>query len=273
VFNRRATLSIDDLQISNLDVKFTVNHDRANLGKADISVFNLDVKNRERLSKSGSADVELLVGYADTALMRIFKGGVSQITSFRDPPDWVTRFQLNDGAAAIQKARVAKSFPKEVSFQIVWDALAEVLEGAGVSTGKAKKKFKEAAIGKGGIQKLLSGSSFFGDAFSEIQKLAKRFNLEVGIRDQELEVVTSGGALQQYAVVLGPQSGLLTQPVKGVQGFIEARALIVPGLLPRRKIEFEGVGLSGTYIIEKAKYTGDTSGNDWYVDLQCKEGA
>jgi hypothetical protein len=91
------------------------------------------------------------------------------------------------------------------------------------------------------------------------------------VQSSVIQILPRRGSLPSRAVVLSPSSGLVGRPVVAADGKVTARAFIQPDLYPGRTVQFRTADLSGTYRIEKAKYTGDTFGTDWYVDLECEE--
>ena len=73
------------------------------------------------------------------------------------------------------------------------------------------------------------------------------------------------------AIVLSPETGLLSAPEKSSKGIVSANCLIVPDLLPGRKVQFRNTTVSGFFRIETAKYSGATFGQQWMASLECKE--
>jgi len=104
----------------------------------------------------------------------------------------------------------------------------------------------------------------------QLREMAKSANLDLSIQEGELLLTQVGQPLSTTAVVLSPTSGLIGSPQAGTKGEVKARALLLPGLKPKRQVEIKSELVSGMYVITKAKYTGDTSGNDWYADIICK---
>jgi hypothetical protein len=117
----------------------------------------------------------------------------------------------------------------------------------------------------------LSGGALQGSAWEVLKRQATSANLDVDIQGGKLVVTPRGRPLDTTAIVLSPSTGLVGSPQKGAKGTLKARALIVPGLLPKRKVDIRSSLISGLYQIGKVKYIGDTFGNDWYVDLECRE--
>lgn len=270
LFRRRAVLVIDDLRIENLDVKFKVSSsDDGSLGKAEVSVFNLNRPHRKELEGKKNVPVSLLAGYEDQELAQIFKGTMRQVFSERDPPDWITTLRSGDGDGSAQ-TRVNKSYGPGSTFETMWRDAAKALEADGLGLGNSLDFFKKGKF-KEGITELFKGGNLQGSAMKELRRLAKGAKLEIAIQDNELVVTETGKPLGATAVLLSPSTGLVGSPTRGAKGELKARSLIIPGLKPKRKVQIESALVSGLYVIQKTSYKGDTSANDWYAEIECRE--
>jgi hypothetical protein len=269
LLGRRAVVEIGDVTVDGLDVRFTVEHTKKGFGKAEIVILNLGSENRKAIELTKELPVSLLAGYQQTALSLLFKGIVRESFSVRTPPDWATTLRNGDGDKA-RKVRINRSYKPKTPKTLVWKDLVESLKAIGVGAGNAIEKFQQGDF-KDGISEMLHGGAIQGSTLKEIRLLARSANLDVVIQDQELVVTEIGQPLATTAVKLTPQTGLIGSPQKGVKGELRARALIVPGLKPKRTVQIESRAFSGLYVIANARYKGDTASNDWYVDLECNE--
>jgi hypothetical protein len=52
---------------------------------------------------------------------------------------------------------------------------------------------------------------------------------------------------------------------------LKVKTLIIPDLLPGRRIRVEARAIQGTYRAEKVSYKGELPTGDWYCELECKE--
>jgi hypothetical protein len=95
----------------------------------------------------------------------------------------------------------------------------------------------------------------------------------VDIQNGELVVVPFGEPLDAEAIVLSPSSGLVGSPERAADSdgamVLKARSLIVPGLLPRRKVRIKSGLVDALYVVRKVQYKGDTAAQDWYADMEC----
>jgi hypothetical protein len=269
LFKRRAIVEIDTLRIEGLDVQFTVRHENANFGKAEISIFNLNRTHRNQIAQQAAATTTLLVGYQNSALELLFRGTMREAFSHHDNTDWVTTLRTGDGDKA-PKARINKGYRPKTPKSLVWQDLVSALQEVGIGVGNAIDDFDLAEF-KDGLSELLRGGSFQGDAMTQIRKLARSANLDVQIQDQELVVTQIGTPLDAQAILLAPRSGLVGSPKKGAKGELLVKSLIIPGLRPKRLVKIESPTESGIFVIKSAKYKGDTSGQDWYAELECVE--
>lgn len=268
LFGRRCIVQVDTLRVEGLDVEFTVHLDAQNLGKAEIKIYNLNAEHRKQLESSKDVETELLVGYEDRPLDRLFLGTLRDVFSQHAEQDWITTLRSGDGDKA-QQVRINRSYTKGTNYTQLWDDAIKQLQDK-IKPGNAIKAFREGTFLEG-ITEVLSSETLQGDAMKEIRRLAKKAQLDVSIQDNELVVVPINTALETTAVVLGPNSGLIGSPQKAPKGQIKVKALIVPGLRPRRQVDIRSSSVRGVYVVQKAKYTGDTSGEDWYAELICKE--
>ena len=59
-------------------------------------------------------------------------------------------------------------------------------------------------------------------------------------------------------------------PQPGEDGLIAARSLLLPDLLPGRKVEIVSKEVDGFFQVQRSRFTGDTTGGDWYVDIEAE---
>lgn len=268
LFGRQCVVYVDTLRVEGLDVEFTVELDAANLGKAEIKIYNLNGTHRKRLEDSKSVDVELLAGYSGHALDRLFLGTLRDVFSEHVDTDWVTTLRSGDGDKA-GSVRINRSYTPGTSYSQMWKDVVGTFRDK-ISPGNALKAFGSGDF-LGGIEQALHGDVLQGDAMKELRRLATKAGLEFSIQDNEFVVVPIGQALATSAIVLSPNTGLIGSPKKAPKGELRVKALIVPGLRPRRQVDIRSEQAHGMYVVRKCKYTADTAGGDWYAELVCKE--
>ena len=77
----------------------------------------------------------------------------------------------------------------------------------------------------------------------------------------------AGFGLDERAIKLSPESGLVGTPQPAEKGELNVTALIQPGLVPGQRIVLESADYSGGYVIREAIFIGNTRGRDWYAHL------
>lgn len=271
LFGRTVRVDVNGLQIRNLDVRFTVDKtETPEPDKAEITVYNLNEPHRESLEQQDIMEVRLHVGYLTGTESQLFRGDTREAFSVHRTPDWVTTLRTGDGDKQVRSDRISKSYAPGTSFETAWKDATGALERAGVGIGNAIEKFKEGKFEEG-IKAFANGGNLNGSTFKELQRLGRLSNLDVSIQDKELLVTKVGQPLSTPPVILSRETGLIGSPHRGAKGELRLRALLVPGLDPRRKVEVRSRLINGVYAIQRGRYSGDTSSNDWYADLECLE--
>ena len=272
LFGRKVLVKIGSLEIDGLDVRFTVHKTaKAEPNKAEIVIFNLGKNNREALEREESPEVELSVGYEEGDVEGVlFRGDMQESFSEHAAPDWITTLRTGDGDKQIRETRINNSYPPGTSFETLWRDTVNALKNAGIGGGNALAAFRDAAF-KNNVKQFVHGGNASGLAYQEMQRLADAAGLEVHIEGKTLVVLKQGKPLEASHILLSPDSGLIGSPQRGTKGELKCRALLIPDLAPKQKVEIDSRLVTGLYTITKATYKGDTASNDWYADLECKE--
>lgn len=264
-----ATSSTDPSQIhSTLRVAFRAERNsQKEPSPAEITIWNLSKDSRAFL-ESIVAPVVLEAGYAGQAF-QIFSGDLIYAATQRQGVDWVTKLQIQDGARKYRSARINESLGPGTTLS---DAIQKAADALGLPLGNLTSHLspvrgKTTAFGKGVV---LSGK-----AEEQLDKLLKLAGYEWSIQDGQLQVLAPAETLPTEIVVLNSDSGLVGSPEsarddKTKKTFVKARSLLQPGLFPGRTVRLEGAAVSGDFKIERAIYTGDSWGQDWYVDIEAK---
>lgn len=278
LWGRKATVEVGPLIIDGLTVKFDVKLDDSNLGKAEIAVYNLNENHRKQIeqvvSYGAAMSVVLKAGYVGQEQNQLFKGKIREAASVKDPPDWVTTFRTGDGDG-VPQVRVNKSYVKGTPIEVmVMDAAKELQKSVGVGLGNLMTALAQGKT-KDGIKTLLSGGGALqGSAFKELENKLRAMGLDVVVQDQELLVTPIGEPLLAPVTRLTPTTGLIGSPQRAMvkeEAVLKVKALILPGLRPKRMIQVQSSLVSGLYVIRRVQYKGDTSSNDWYAEMECVE--
>lgn len=260
LFGRRWRVQVGELDVSSLDVAFTVKRSlRPRPGACELKVYNLDASHRAELTAARRPVVQLSAGYDPPPLL--FRGDARKVEIERDGADWVAKVTAGDGEHAIRTARAAVSFAGGTSLADVIRALARSM---GVGEGNVSAAAASAA------QQLPEGGVVRGPAAAELTRLCASAGLSWSVQDGVLQVLPVGRALSRVAVELAPDTGLVGSPERGKGSAVKARALLIPDLVPGRLVSLRSGVVSGAYRIEDVEYTGDTKGDDWYADLTLR---
>lgn len=260
LFGRRWRVQVGELDVSELDVTFTVKRTlRARPGTCELKVYNLDPSHRAELTAARRPVVQLSAGYDPPPLL--FRGDARKVVVSREGPDWVTTITAGDGEHAIRTARASTSFAPGTT-------LADAIRALGAAMGVGAGNVSTAAAAAS--QVLSEGGVVRGPAAAELTRLCASAGLSWSIQDGVLQVLPVGRALSRVAVELGPDSGLVESPERGKGSVVKAKALLIPDLVPGRLVVLRSDVIRGTFRVEEVEYTGDTKGDDWYAALTLR---
>ena len=268
LFGRKARLTVDILEIEDLDFAFNIERSLSKEpNTAEIKIFNLKEDNRNQLTfaKRGVQTI-LQAGYGGTMGV-IFVGNLKEVASVKEGVDWVTTVRSGDGQTAANQARFNKSYAAGTSAAKVVGELADAL---GINTSKAGRALREAVL-RDGTQQFVKGTVVKGSTYDELDRLLRSMGLEWSIQDNELQVMTSGAPLANTAIKLSPSTGLIGSPVVGSDKIVRVQALLQPDLMPGRKIEIESERVQGLYRIAKVVFSGSTepTAGNWYAEIEA----
>lgn len=255
------------LDLSNLDCVFRAKKTlKAEPNTCEVKIYNLARSTRAVLETPGKLILRLEAGYPG-AVSQIYLGEVRSAHTTREGPDVVTEITTGDSEKDLQSSRLNLSVGPRVPTSVALLAIA--------------RSFKN--VGLGNVQEIAgrlaaSGSAFFGagsamsgSSAQMLTDFCRSADLEWSIQDGVMQILQRGGALNDKAVYLSSETGLIGSPSVDHKGVVSATALLQPDLRPGRKVEFNSMSFKGGYRIEKCEYSGDTAGNDWQVKLSCRK--
>lgn len=270
LFQRRARLTVDGIQVEDLRLQFTVKKSaKKEPNTAEISVFNLAQATRGRLQARG-ARVVLEAGYPDT-LGTIFSGDARTIDHVRTGAEWVTKIQCGDGERAYQFRNAALSFSAGARRA---DVVAAVIDSLGLLPGNAAAQV--AANVTGSTSRFLNGYSGVGNSARQLDNLLRPVDLTWSIQDGEIQVLTATGTRREIAVVLDKDTGLIGSPEhgapdkKGKPSVLKCRSLLQAVIKPGSRVLIKSLNTNGHYRVETVTHSGDTAGGDWYSSLEAR---
>lgn len=262
------------------DLRVTFKIERGSLetpNAADIRVYNLSDQTASKVQKEFTR-VILQGGYRDNTGI-LFAGNVIQIRRGKEngTDTWLEIF-AGDGDRAYNFATVNTTL------------------SAGTSTTDEVRVCQQAFTAKGvegGFMPDLSGIKrrrgkvMYGMARKYLRDVAVNEGCSWSMQDDKLQIVKNDAYLPGEAVVLTAQTGLIGTPEQTNEG-IKVRCLINPRLRINGRIKLDNTSIQrgkrdiymgdlglarinndGFYRVLKMSVSGDTRGNDWYMDLIC----
>jgi len=252
--------------------------------EATIKVYNLNDENHQRI-KNEFDDVILNVGYRG-ALAVIFRGNITRVFKYKQQNDWITEIVCGDGDQDYKNAVMNETLEAGVDDSVLIDR----------AVGSFSKTTKGPVKGVA-ANKALRGRVVSGNTRDVLARVAKDSNASWSIQDGQLTFVPVQGVLDDEAVVVNAQTGMLSAPEQGDEG-ITVKTLLNPlyKIYGRIKLDNENIkgkkptkgkikntdtdvtevkqdknpvrkDPDGIYKIFKLKHKGDTNGSDWYSEL------
>lgn len=266
-----------DVRFTDLDVSFDV--EKSTLrepNKCGLTVYNLGPDHRAQLEQlntyrktgPGRIRVVLEAGYQDPGPSLIFRGDLRNALSTQDPDrTWVTKIEGEDGGRAVLWSRVNRSFPAGTRVDTVVRACAEAM---GVGVGNLDDVVQNLRLESGGAV-FTEGTVLSGRAPEELDGVLRSVGLTWSVQDGVLQLLQRGQALQSTAVRLSADTGLVGAPTRTPDGTVIARMLMLPDVYPGRQVWLDTDAVRGYFRVKKAKYTGDSAGDAWYIATECLE--
>ena len=234
---------------------------------AELSIWNLRESTRQTLQSKSRVRVKIEAGYKDQQLSSIFDGFVEDVATVREGPDNVTVVRTSDGGRRSRRARTNRSFGPGARVERVLRRLARDL---GVGQGNVRE-----AVANGSFEGLgrewAHGTVTSGSAAEELSRILESTGFDWSIQDGNLQILARQAAVQGTAVLLTPDTGLIEAPTVDPDGIVSAKTLLVPDIFPGRKLNIRSRELDGIYRAKKCDYSGDTSSNDWFIEIEAEE--
>jgi len=248
------------------DIEFTVVRNlKREPNTAKIRVYNLNPINRGKLELIKGAQVELKAGYGFSTGI-IFKGDC-EIKNSHEFPDWITTFYADDGGKCIQLDRVNLSLPAGTTVMTAITTLAAQMR---VGIGNAPAIASAGTLVGGAGQAFLNGIVMSGSAAKQMNRLCKSAGLEWSVQNDALQLTLKGVPLPTTAVLLNELSGMVGKPTITNEGILNVRSLLNKDIIPGGLISITSLQVTGLFRAEKCTYTGNSIGQEWYIDVEGK---
>jgi hypothetical protein len=238
-----------------------------------LQVWNLSRAQRAAIeemkpSKGKPTGVPVLIeaGYDETGTSQIFLGDLRTVFSAREGPDWITTVESGDGEKATATARINVALGRKTSPEV---ALRAIVKALGLKPGNlttALQKLKRSGV----AQLFTHGVTLSGSASYHMTNFCKSADLEWSIQDGAIQILDRGKTLAKTAVRLSSETGLVESPTVDHKGVLSCKMLMIPDVRPGSLLVLDSLTVKGNYRIEKAKWSGDTHGKDWTIEVEAK---
>ncbi len=240
--------------------------------KCTVKITNLTRRRRNALQQLEDPQIEVKAGYAGL-VDTLFVGDARDIWSYRDGVDNVTEIESEDGGTSYRTATIQQSFAENTSVSTVIGACAAAM---GVGLGNTAAVSANAELSDG-ARVYTNGTTVSGVAHRQLNRVCRSASLRWSVQNGVLQLRAQGRAAEVRAIRLTPGTGLLGSPTRGKRDertervSYGAKALLIPGLYPGRVARIESREVTANLMIKRGRYVGETTGPDWFVDLELQE--
>lgn len=290
-----------------LRVKFDIQKNvdnRATTNTASLKVYNLSQDTLDKLSqKELACQVVLKVGYGGE-LVEILVGDVLQIQTNQDGSEIETEFVIYEGFAALNAAKISKTYPENSTIK---DVITDISTNNDVpiKSISGDNSLKTLAYGFpafGTFKQILDEMCYANDLEWDIgngnltvkdkrgrtpdatKETAIVLNYEtglIGIPQTNYEKVSTSVdvPLQSNEDRITPLEKVnkkgnvvKAKTLKKIRFNVECKALLNPQCKPNVLVKIESLkapNLSGYYRVRTIKYSGDTRGGEWHMNIWC----
>ncbi len=278
IFRRRSEIIVgaagspDAIQLTNVDsnaqmrVVFNIEASlKPEPNASELMIYNLSPDSRKQLEETEDLVASISAGYIDNTF-KIFGGELRHVTTRRDNQDLITTVESGDKEKAYREARINKGYAPGTQTSTV---IRDLVKAMDVGEGNLADVILSLNLGDTG-KAFRTGTVMSGLASMQLSEFCDAVGIEWSIQDGNAVFVQNGKPIAISALKVSPSSGLIGVPSVDNDGILHARTFMLPDVAPGRVIDVEAEFVQGRYRIEKATYTGDTRGNEWYIDVQGK---
>lgn len=258
--------NVDGRAVPILRVEFAVEHTlKKEPNTASVTITNLREDTRALLSRRGIATV-VEAGYVGRRSV-IFEGTLDFGATERDGTDWISTFESTDGGAAMRAARINETFKAGID---VRDVIAKAADQLGVALGNVLEATANGNV-KGAIDAFKNGITMSGPAVPQFDRIMRSMGYDWSVQNGALQILEPGDVLDDGELILLKRgTGLVGSPQPGDDGAIVVRTLMLPSLIPGRRIKVESRLVDGFFRIERSSFSGDTRSTEFNVELECR---
>jgi hypothetical protein len=200
--------------------------------------------------------VELSAGYQ--SLVRTILTGNATGGSTYEAPDWATRLEIVDGEAALRQTTFQRSYPAGFSVNRI---ILDLVQSFGLPVGYVKPIITADVV--------TFGQTFNASNRKILDEFATRYKFKWSIQNGAINLFDRDLGILQPAVQLTPRTGLIGSPIRTDKG-INFRCLLIPLIVPGGKVRLDQNSVfTGELLVQKIKYSGDTHGAEWSMDVEA----
>jgi len=254
------------LEITDLRVQFAITKGTgSDPNTCEMVITNAAPDTRASLTKK-PLHVRIDAGYDDD-LKHLFRGDLRYGASSFQPPEWFTKLQIADGDRAYRHAKSSRSYKRGTT---VLTALKDVAATMGLALPA------NALVSADLKAQFASGEVIHGPSRDELTKLLAPYGYRWSIQDGKLVILKEAETRPDRALVVSQATGMIGSPEFGVPDksgktpALTVKMLLYPAITPGGKIEIQSRTINGVFKVEKVTHTGDTHGDDWFTEVECK---
>lgn len=244
------------LKINKLRIAFEVNktiNEKPN--PANIRIWNLNRDHINQLLSGEYKEIKLSVGYR--ALSEIYKGDITKVKILRDGTDFIMEIESGDGFEDYAKARTNTTIKAGATDKEIVKQLSKTMSKTKLGASEFPNK-----------RALTRSKVLHGDTRDYISRVAKNNNADWSIQNGELVFLPRDKVLDEQAVVLSQESGLINSPEQTDDG-LELKCLLNPFIKIGGLVNVKSMQeyFDGEYKIVNLVHSGDAMSNDWQSHL------
>lgn len=286
---RACTLQVGSLSIPagqgvGLDIEFTVRRGlhitkgslKPQPNTCDLKIYGLNATHRKQLASStgigasgkpGVIPCVLTAGYTGHSSV-IFAGELRSANNVTEGPNKVTELTTGDGDQALAQARLNIAIAAGTSASSFLDTLLSAL---GVSAENLQQARQLLTASPAAGQLFSKGAVLKGSAAEIMSDFARSTGLTWSLQNGKLLLLPLGLPDDAVAISIAdaPGTGLIGSPTVDVKGILSFETLMIPDLVPGRKLVLDTLEVKGNFIALSVQTTGGTLGNDWKNSVEA----
>lgn len=232
-------------------------------------IYNLSESTRNKIAATGK--IEVFAGY-DGIYKLISVGDIVTVNNRKPGTDWQTQISWGDGIRQYLDVNFRRSYKEGVGLK---DIFNDVFKSIGLAVDSITDELEDITNG---------GLSLTGKAKDILNKLTKDFGLTWSIQDEEVRVVQAGQPIDEFVIIISPETGLLEFPQVSEKG-IDFISQLNPDLRPNKLVDIRSAQTTivqtpkkptsattanGINIVQTVRFIGDNFGGQFSVKCNCK---